>query len=154
MWLACSCDARLFAYKCSEELTIQPCLLCSNSTLFIIWWNKLTQPFCKHLDCKKKKPKKPTRLKSEMPGEVTDWSSPLFVHPRWTETVVELNRYRSAAERPWVGTCIIIRAVSQWHCSHWKCLTGLSHWSECCWEETVKYLILKKPVFKHFSGWV
>lgn len=95
-----------------------------------------------------------TRLKSEMPGEVTDWSSPLIAHPRWTETAVELNRYRSTAERPWVGTCIIIRAVSQQHCSHWKCLTGLSHWSECCWEETVKYLILKTPVFKHFSGWV
>lgn len=96
---------------------------------------------------------KKNRLKSEMPGEVTDWSSPLFVHPRWTKTAAELNRYRSTAERPWVGTCAIIRAVSQRHCSHWKCLTGLPHWSECCWEETVKYLILKKPFFKHFSGW-
>lgn len=37
-----------------------------------------------------------------MPGEVTDWSSALIVHPRWTETAVELNSFRSTAERPWV----------------------------------------------------
>lgn len=79
-------------------------------------WNKLTQPFCKHLDLKK------NRLQSEMPGEVTDWSSPHFVHPRWRETAAELNRYRSSTERLWVGACIITRAVAQWCWSHWKYL--------------------------------
>lgn len=93
-------------------------------------------------------------LKSEMPGEVTDWSSPLFVHPRWGEAAFELSSYRSTTEKPWVGAPIIIRATPQHCCSRWKCLTYriiilisvlLSRDSEIS--------DLGRNIFLLFSGW-
>lgn len=105
-WLVC-----VQVFWRTDNALLLPCLLRSNSTLFIIWWNKLTQPFCKHLGFKK------NRLKTEMPGEVTDWSSPLFVHLRGTTTAAELNR-QSGLERG-----LFLTAVPQWCCSPWKRLT-------------------------------
>lgn len=93
-------------------------------------------------------------LKSEMPGEVTDWSSPLFVHPRWGEAAFELSSYRSTTEKPWVGAPISIRATPQHCCSRWKCLTYriiilisvlLSRDSEIS--------DLGRNIFLLFSGW-
>lgn len=97
-----------------------------------------------------------TRLKSEMPSEVTDWSSPLFVHPRWTETAAALNRYRSTTERPWVGACIIIRAAPQWCCSHWKCLTSriIILMIKVLLRRDSEIPHLGETFFLHFSGWV